>query len=148
MGGAFLETCIPEGWTYHIRAARTEQLDKCVSQAAAVYFHTSLAICLTVYGPNNCHFEGVTKFWVKCLNIKQQRSKLHNQEFYMLFTAHNIVRVNQLTRALWPEKVRRSSVSFTAPSSSSFVLSNAEVHVHARVRRPHFTRHIRIIEKS
>ena len=68
--------------------------------------------------------------------IKQQRSKLHNQEFYTLFTAVNVVGVNQLTRT-WPEKV-----ALTAPSSSLFVLSNAQVHVHARVRRPHFTHHI------
>ena len=104
MGGTVLDTCMPEGWTCHIRAARTE-LDKCISQAAAVYFHASLAICLTVYGPNSCHFEGVTKCWGKCLKIKQQRSKLHNQKFYMLFTADNIVRVNQLLRTLWPVKV-------------------------------------------
>jgi len=105
MGGTVLDTCMPEGWIRHIRAARTEQLDKCISQAAAVYFHTSLAICLTVYWPNNCHFEGVTKCWGKCRKIKQQWSKLHNQEFYKLFIADNIVRVNQLTRTLWPEKV-------------------------------------------
>lgn len=55
--------------------------------------------------PNNCHFEGVTKCWGKCLRIKQQRSKLHNQEFYKLLTADNIVRMTQLTRILWPEKV-------------------------------------------
>jgi len=55
--------------------------------------------------PNNCHFEGVTKCWGKCLRIKQQRSKLHNQEFYKLLTADNIVRMTQLTRILWPEKL-------------------------------------------
>lgn len=88
----------------HIRAARTEQLCKCISQAAAVYFHTSLAVCLTVCGPNNCHIEGVTKCRGKCLKIEQQRSESYTQ-FYELFTADNFVRVNQLTKTLWPEKV-------------------------------------------
>jgi len=78
---------------------------KCISQAAAVCFHTSLTIYLTVYGTNSCHFEGATKCWGKCLKIKQQRNKLHHQEFYTLITADNNVRVNQLTRTLWSEKV-------------------------------------------
>jgi len=37
---------------------------------------------------------------------------------------------------------KSSSVPLPALSSSFFVLSNAEVHVHAHVPRPQFTRHV------
>jgi hypothetical protein len=37
---------------------------------------------------------------------------------------------------------KSSSVPLTALSSSFFVLSNAEDHVHARFPRPYFTRHL------